>query len=218
MLHPHTEKQFISNEMGHGVFATQFIPRGTLIWTLSDYDTIYTLEEVAKMPPSCYSFMQVYPYVDNRGNFILGCDIDIYCNHSCDPPIHNLGCTDNVIAIRDIQCGEEITYDYATNNIFYVLQCACKAVNCRQTVHNTDLLIYASLWEKSVRRVLAAAALVEQPLYSYIRDKQQFDAIISGTLELPPYSNMHCPAEIMNKLKTVLNSEVRETANSCTMP
>lgn len=32
MIHPDTELRFINPEIGYGVFATQFIPRGTITW------------------------------------------------------------------------------------------------------------------------------------------------------------------------------------------
>jgi len=32
MIHPHTELRFISEQVGHGVLATQIIPRGTMVY------------------------------------------------------------------------------------------------------------------------------------------------------------------------------------------
>ncbi len=205
MIHPNTERRFINEVVGHGVFATQFIPRGTIVWTLSHLDTRFTSVDVAAMPRDFYPFMGVYPYIDNNGDFILGCDIDIYCNHSCDPSLHNIGGMDVAIAIRDIQQGEEITYDYATNNILLDLHpCCCEAKNCRGTISSSDMLIYSLDWENTVKDTLPFVKTVEQPLYSFILAKEEFDCIIQGTLDVPAYINFLCPTEIMNKLRVML--------------
>ena len=44
MIHPHTELRFINEQMGFGVFATQFIPKGTIIWALDELDQILEAE------------------------------------------------------------------------------------------------------------------------------------------------------------------------------
>jgi hypothetical protein len=36
MIHPWTELRFINDSIGYGVFATQFIPKGTIVWALDD--------------------------------------------------------------------------------------------------------------------------------------------------------------------------------------
>jgi len=215
MIHPATERRFVSDEVGHGVFATQFIPKGTIVWTLSSLDTRFTPEEVADMPADFYPFMEIYPYIDRNGDFILGCDIDIYCNHSCDPPLHNIGSTDVAIAIRNIQANEEITYDYATNNIIHDLyNCRCGAKDCRGTISSSDLLAYSAQWESKVKNILPFVRQVEQPLYQYIIEKQEFDNIIDSIIPVPPYTDFLCPPEVVHKLKVMLgiaiNSQIKE--------
>jgi uncharacterized protein len=62
-------------------------------------------------------------------------------NHSCSP---NAGIAGSIhlIAIRDIQVGEEVTFDYAncvsTNDDAFKMQCFCGAPNCRGTVTGQD--------------------------------------------------------------------------------
>ncbi len=205
MIHPDTEKRFISDEMGCGVFATKCIPKGTIVWTLTHRDTRFTPAEVAHMPSDVHPFMAIYPYIDRNGDFILGCDIDIYCNHSCEPSLHNIGSADVAIAIRDIQANEEITYDYATNNIIYELRhCCCGTKNCRGTISSSDLLIHGHQWENTVKSVLPFVSTVAQPLYQYIVDKQTFDNIVSGNAPIPPYTDFLCPPDIVQTLQTIL--------------
>jgi hypothetical protein len=61
-------------------------------------------------------------------------------NHSCDP---NSGITLNargahdLVAMRDITAGEEITYDYAMRNLkieHFPVVCKCGASNCRRSI------------------------------------------------------------------------------------
>lgn len=64
-----------------------------------------------------------------------------YLNHSCSP---NAGLKDDiqVIALRQISPGEEITFDYSTTMLErdWELACRCGAPNCRGTVRDFDFL------------------------------------------------------------------------------
>lgn len=65
-------------------------------------------------------------------------EVMCYLNHSCQP---NLGLRGNVIivAMRDIEAGEELCPDYAMifNNEMK-FECKCGVKNCRQTVTGKD--------------------------------------------------------------------------------
>lgn len=63
-----------------------------------------------------------------------------YLNHSCDP---NCGFKSQLelVAMRNIQKGEEITIDYAmciTSDIFSLEKCLCDTIRCRQRVSGDD--------------------------------------------------------------------------------
>lgn len=64
---------------------------------------------------------------------------DSRMNHSCNG---NLGFNDDgdFVAIRDIQRGEELTYDYglAESNPDFKMQCKCGSQNCRKVVTGND--------------------------------------------------------------------------------
>ncbi len=45
MIHPHTEIKFINKEVGYGVVATDFIPKGTITWVLDKLDREFTQNE-----------------------------------------------------------------------------------------------------------------------------------------------------------------------------
>lgn len=60
-------------------------------------------------------------------------------NHSCEP---NAGLSGQIslIAMRDIEAGEEITFDYAMcdNSDYDEFDCACGSLNCRGRVTGRD--------------------------------------------------------------------------------
>lgn len=49
MIHPNTEIRFIRPEIGYGVIATSFIPKGTIVWAQDQIDRVFTPEQVRKM-------------------------------------------------------------------------------------------------------------------------------------------------------------------------
>lgn len=61
-----------------------------------------------------------------------------YINHSCDPNCGFNG-TLKIVAMRDIQEGEEITIDYAmSESSQYQMKCHCGNVNCRKVISGDD--------------------------------------------------------------------------------
>lgn len=59
-------------------------------------------------------------------------------NHSCSP---NSGLSSSVVfvAIRDIEPGEECTFDYATSETYFPsFACRCGTANCRKTITQDD--------------------------------------------------------------------------------
>lgn len=63
-------------------------------------------------------------------------------NHSCDPNLWWSG--DELVALRDIAAGEELTYDYATDGSAGVLgpaallRCNCGSMRCRGLIEAGD--------------------------------------------------------------------------------
>lgn len=88
-----------------------------------------------------------------------------HLNHCCDPA---LGWADDrtLIAMRDIEEGEELTIDYATviDDPGFVMMCHCETYRCRQVIEGTDWQIpqlqhrYAGFWAPHVQRSIDAAA------------------------------------------------------------
>src|SRR5262249_25238227 len=139
MIHPDTELRFIDREVGHGVFATRFIPRGTITWALDEFDQLLAPAQVAALAPAQRAQVEEYAYVDARGNYVLCWDLGRYVNHGCDPTSRGIGPAFE-IAVRDIQPGEQLTSDYAELNITAAFRCRCGSPRCRGVIRADDLL------------------------------------------------------------------------------
>jgi hypothetical protein len=68
-----------------------------------------------------------------------GGSADDYVNHACDPNCGVIVTVENVllVAIRRIEAGEEVTYDYSTTmwrNPWPMVGCRCGAASCRGTI------------------------------------------------------------------------------------
>ena len=137
MLHPHLEKRRSDRE-GYGLFATRLIKAGEVVWKLDPKDRWLTLTEVRSGPPEYrrYAFQ-------HRNRYILTQDGSQYMNHSCDPNTWYMG-DDSMVARRDIQAGEEVTFDYTTSEVEppyrFSWRCRCGASDCRKHVSNQDCL------------------------------------------------------------------------------
>jgi SET domain-containing protein len=79
---------------------------------------------------------------------IIADDASDYVNHSCDP---NAGLAGQItlMAMRDIEPGEEITFDYAMadGDGYDQFPCACGSASCRHQVTGNDWK-QPALWEK----------------------------------------------------------------------
>lgn len=122
---------------GKGVFTKNFIPKGKLIWKLTEQKK-YTKEEFDLLPDNTKK--DAYPEEDH---YVLAIGAGESWNHSCDA---NTWWTanDELSARRDIQPDEEITYDYATTDvdpsIVYEWTCECGVKDCRKNLKWNDIL------------------------------------------------------------------------------
>ena len=70
-----------------------------------------------------------------------------FLNHSCDP---NCGIKDRfkIVAMRDIEPDEEITFDYAmSESYYYSMRCLCGSEKCRKIITGDDWKIL-DLWKR----------------------------------------------------------------------
>jgi SET domain-containing protein len=107
---------------GMGLFADQFIPKGTRIWEFNDeIDSRFDETRLSNLPEDEQATLLKYTYVNPRTKLYVLCgDNARYLNHSDDPNTEDIGFDEGIvngegvtIAARDIQPGEEILSDYA---------------------------------------------------------------------------------------------------------
>ncbi len=162
MIHPHTELKFISNEVGYGVVATEFIPAGTITWVLDKLDREFSPVEFQNMEPIYQDILDTYTFRNNNGNLVLCWDNGRFVNHS-----FNSNCLttayDFEIAIRDIQRGEQLTDDYGYLNITMPFRGIDEGTK-RKIVYPNDLLKYYKVWDKKISAVFPKVNQVAQPL------------------------------------------------------
>jgi SET domain-containing protein len=98
--------------MGLGLFTTEFIPKGAIVWKFVEgVDIKVSLKEVQKMSVAQQEYFDKYGWIEDD-YYIASCDMADFINHSYKP---NITLYENVvIAVRDIQPEEELYEDYRT--------------------------------------------------------------------------------------------------------
>ncbi len=102
---------------GLGLFAVEFIPRGSAVWRFQPgFDQDFLPAQLAELPALARQHLRWFGFVDrSNGHTILSGDHACFMNHSASPNTGaQLGGAQPVttVALRDIAAGEEITCDY----------------------------------------------------------------------------------------------------------
>lgn len=98
---------------GIGLFADQFIPKGTVTWQYNPaFDIAFSMEQIAQMSGPAKEQFWKYAYLDKDLNkYVLCFDDQRFINHSSQNP--NISSTPHQdVAARDINPGEEMLCDY----------------------------------------------------------------------------------------------------------
>lgn len=98
---------------GIGLFANQFIPKGTTTWQYDpEFDTAFDENVLERLPniQAREDFLKYSYYDHNLKKNILCSDNQRFINHSKKPNVESTPEKD--VAMRDIQIGEEILSDY----------------------------------------------------------------------------------------------------------
>lgn len=167
MIHPDSELRFISQEVGQGVFATAFIPKGTIVYIKDQLEIVFTPDDPRRKDPLYADLIEKYSYTEPNGNMVLSWDIARYVNHCCNCNIISTGYGFE-IAIRDIQPGEEITDEYGLFNSGWELDLVCSKPGCRMKLTPHDIDDYYEQWDEQIRSAFRDFDRVGQPLLKYI--------------------------------------------------
>ena len=179
MIHPDTELRFANPRIGHGVFATRFVPKGTITWVRDRLDQAFTPVAVGQLPAVYHDIILKYSFIDARGHFVLCWDHARFVNHSCTPTCRSAG-YDFELAVRDIQPGEELTDDYGSLNLEYDFDCSCGAIACRRRIRPDDLLRYGDMWDVMVADAFRLIPTVSQPLWLLVDEKSAVESALAG--------------------------------------
>lgn len=167
MIHPHTTLRHVSKAIGDGVFATCFIPKGTLVYVQDPLEIDISPAAFRALAEPIKALADKYSYIDERGHRILSWDIAKYVNHSCEPNSISTGYGFE-IAIRDIGPGEQITDEYGLFNLEWSIDCHCGSPSCRGAIHGSDVDELYPRWDEWVIDALQHFNQVEQPLRPYL--------------------------------------------------
>ncbi|WP_353572094.1 SET domain-containing protein [Candidatus Albibeggiatoa sp. nov. BB20] len=98
---------------GVGVFAGEFIKKGTAVWTFDPaIDIVFTAEQIEQLPQAAAEFIHnvAVPYPFGADNYCMPIDNAKYMNHSPDCNVSSENPTN--IALKDIPEGTELTVNY----------------------------------------------------------------------------------------------------------
>ena len=105
---------------GLGLFADEFIPKGTVIWKFtSGFDLKFTKEQILSFPDLLQIFIYTYAWKSKKSElYCHAVDDGRFFNHSENPNSLAEYRDDEEesvnVALRDIQIGEEITDNYSS--------------------------------------------------------------------------------------------------------
>ncbi len=122
-----------TGKYGLGLFASEDIKKEEIVDDFSP-GNVYSAKKCSELPKEIADYavqFEEHKWIDYQSN---GC----YINHSCEP---NCGVKGNfqIVAMRDIKKGEELTYDYEmTENSDWRMECKCGSKSCRKIIGAYD--------------------------------------------------------------------------------
>lgn len=170
MIHPKTTLRFINETVGYGVFATELIPEGTIVYVKDSLELVVTPTDFLCHNKAMKEVIEKYSYIDEKGNRIISWDFAKYVNHCCNCNTISTGYGFE-IAIRDILKGEQITDEYGTFNIEKEMELVCGDPTCRMKIKPDDFDMYYEEWDSKIKKSIPKLFEVEQPLMPFLEDE-----------------------------------------------
>lgn len=169
MIHPKTELRYIDDYVGYGVFATEFIPKGTIVYVKDSLELVITPTDYLMHSIEMKEVVDKYSYIDEQGNRIVSWDFAKYVNHCCNCNTISTGYGFE-IAIRDIQKGEQITDEYGIFNLDAEMTVSCGQENCRKLIRPDDFEKHYIIWDEKIKSAIPYLFQVEQPLIPFLTE------------------------------------------------
>jgi len=157
---------------GNGVFAGEFIPKGTIVYYYCARDNSISKNDFHLLPKHKRDRIFKCGVEDETGSWHMAeREGDGDANHSCEANIlpifiDNIYCD---IAVEDINVGEEITIDYGLffSSIQWRIECKCNSPICRKIVGSGFFVDIETqeLWNLRISDAVNNIVNVNQPLY-----------------------------------------------------
>jgi hypothetical protein len=165
MMHPDCEVRSVNDQVGAGVFATAFIPAGTIVYVEDPLDIVIHPDNPVLQNPILRPTIDKYAVLEPGERRVIGWDAAKYVNHCCQANIISTGYGFE-IALRDIQPGEEVRDEYGVFNLGWTMELNCPhADGCRGSLRPDDFDRYSDQWDEKIQVVLRRALDVPQPLW-----------------------------------------------------
>ncbi|NDJ20296.1 SET domain-containing protein [Nostoc sp. B(2019)] len=135
---------------GIGLFADQFIPKGTVTWQYHpDFDSAYSESDVLRMPVPAREIFWKYAYYDKElGLYILCSDDQRFINHEPDFP-NIISTPRQDVTACDILPGEELLCDYNCYDDTYFMRVGMPHLSKTTLVFNQVTQQTASIFQES---------------------------------------------------------------------
>ena len=139
MLHPAVAASGEGSIHGVCLVSTRGIAEGEVVWELDE--PTYSWRQIETWSEERRQAFDWYGFQCGADRYSLPEGLSREMNHSCDPNTWWSGST-TLVARRDIEAGEEITYDYSTAEVDhdFEMDCTCESPRCRGTISNRDHL------------------------------------------------------------------------------
>lgn len=185
MILPSLRLQWINDSKGYGLFATEFIPAGTITFVQDDLDIVIRPDQLEQVPESLKQFVDRYSYLDGQGNAIISWDMGKYMNHCCQANTLSTGFGFE-IAVKDIHPGEEVTDDYRLFTADHQVNISCGKIDCEGRINYRIPSSQFDKWDDQIAESLNLLREVEQPLMKFCTEavRQQLDNYYEGDQEL----------------------------------
>jgi len=132
---------------GKGVFANRRLLKDD---TILEIDDSHIVNDALKLTKEQYEYE--LDFLAN-GKIVIMQPPEKHINHSCNPNVYDktVNGIRQVFAMRDIEKGEEITFDYSINGYNEVtFNCNCGSENCRKVYNGNFFKLPLSLQKKYI--------------------------------------------------------------------
>ncbi|MBL7665194.1 MAG: SET domain-containing protein [Bacteriovoracaceae bacterium] len=162
--------RWISDEKGYGLFAKEFIPKGTITFVNDNLDLVIDPKDKRFHKEPYKTILEKYAYNSSDSKLILCWDFGKYMNHCCYSNTLSTGYEFDV-AVTDIHPGEEITTDYGGISTGHYMVFSCDKANCRKSISGDNFDKLVDTWDVKIKEALQSSRAVSQPLWDLIPKK-----------------------------------------------